>query len=121
MQSLKTGDVSFKMQDDKGPMEQFINFSLNTPWSHASIVVKRSPLTGIPNSKTEEVLREFPFRRAPHQFCSPGYCQCFDASEGDFAFSKLAGLSEIGLHESTGEGIHLYDLEQRFWSVNTFV
>ena len=112
--SLNTGDVVL-MQDDTGPMGQFINFSLNTPWSHASIVVKRTPLTGIPNFKTEELLREFPFRRAVHHFCSPGYCRCFDSSEGDFASSRLTGLGDIGLLESTGEGIHLYDLAHRLF------
>lgn len=116
--SLNTGDVIL-MQDDKGPMGQFINFSLNTPWSHASIVVKRSPLTGVPNSKTEELLRAFPFRRAAHHFCSPGYCRCFDSSEGDFASSRLIGLGDIGLLESTGEGIHLYDLAHRLLESGT--
>ena len=112
--SLNTGDI-IVMQDVAGPMGQFINFSLNTPWSHASIVVKRSPLTGIPNSKTEELLQAFPFRRSSHHFCSPGYCRCFDPSEGDFAASKFSGLGGIGLLESTGEGIHLYDLAHRLF------
>ena len=112
--SLNTGDI-FLLQDDVGPMGQFINFSLNTPWSHASIVVKRSPLSGIPNLKTEELLQKYPFRRAAHHFCSPGYCRCFDSSEGDFAASKFTGLGDIGLLESTGEGIHLYDLAHRLF------
>lgn len=116
--SLKTGDVILA-QDDTGPMGQFINFSLNTPWSHASVVVKRSPLTGTPNSKTEELLQQFSFRRAAHHFCSPGYCRCYDASMGDFASSRLSGLGEIGMLESTGEGIHLYDLAHRLFESGT--
>ncbi|CAB9517203.1 expressed unknown protein [Seminavis robusta] len=115
LSSLNTGDIVL-MQDDKGAMGQFINFSLNTPWSHASVVVRRSPLCGqSPHQKTEELLRAYPFRRTAHQFCSPGYCRCFDDTTGDFAPSKLTGLGHVGLLESTGEGIHLYDLAHRLF------
>lgn len=111
---LRTGDLVL-MQDTSSPMGRFVNFSLDSPWSHVGVVVERTPLTGIANVKSEELLQKFPFRRNAHRFCSPGYCRCFDSSQGDFAPSRIEGLSKIGLLESTGEGIHLYDLAHRLF------
>ena len=78
-----------------------------------AVVVRRTPLTGIPNEKTEELLCQYPFRRNSHRFCSPGYCRCFDPSPDEFNSSRFSGLQEVGLLESTGEGVHLYDLAHR--------
>jgi len=111
--TLQTGDLLLMQGGDDNPMGRYIKYSMNTPWSHVAVIVKRSPLGGIANEKTEAVLQTFPFRRAAHNFCSPGYCRCFDLREGDFPPSRIAGCSEIGMLESTGEGIHLYDAAHR--------
>lgn len=112
--TLKTGDILL-MRGGDDAMARYIKFSLNTPWTHVAVVVKRSPLGGMANEKTEEVLRKFPFRRASHHFCSPGYCRCFDLREEDFSPSRISGCSQVGMLESTGEGIHLYDLANRLF------
>jgi len=112
--TLHTGDVLL-MQDVTSPFGKFVNFSLDSPWFHASVVVRRSPLHGTANTRTEELLQKHPFRRASHQFCSPGYCRCHDPTPGDFPPSRFTGLGEVGLLESTGEGIHIYDLAHRIF------
>jgi len=113
--SLRTGDVVLVKIDDT--MGRFLQYGLDTPWNHACVVMRRSPLDGTPNEKTEALLQQFPFRRASHQHCSPGYCRCYDEAPAgsDFAPSGLAGCGDVGLLESTGEGIHLYDLAHRLF------
>ena len=105
---LRTGDVV--LSSVQNPMGNYLNFGLDSAWNHAAVVVRRSDLggdlCGIANEKTEELLQRFPFRRATHKFCSPGYCRCFDTSDGDYAPSWVKGTADVCLLESTGEGIH---------------
>ena len=118
--TLTTGDVLLMRIDD--PLGKYIQFALDSPWNHAAVcvTVKRpysnKLLQGTPNEKTESLLQRYPFRRSTHRFCSPGYCRCFDSSEGDdFHLSRLSGTAQTMLLESTGEGVHLYDLAHRLF------
>mmetsp|Transcript_10856 Transcript_10856/g.11658 ORF Transcript_10856/g.11658 Transcript_10856/m.11658 type:complete len:601 (-) Transcript_10856:505-2307(-) len=113
--SLRTGDIIVFQGGNDNAMGRFMNFGLKSPWCHSAVVVKRSPLTGTANKKTEELLRKYPFRRRSHRFCSPGYCRCYDSTKRDFEPSRFSCLAEIGLLESTGEGTHLYDLANRLF------
>ena len=105
---LQTGDVV--LSSVEGALGNYLNFGLDSAWNHAAVVVRRSDLggdlCGIANEKTEELLQRFPFRRATHKFCSPGYCRCFDTSDGDYAPSWVKGTADVCLLESSGEGIH---------------
>jgi len=112
---LRTGDIIVFQGNNDNAMGRFMNFGLKSPWCHAAVVVKRSPLTGTANKKTEELLRKYPFRQRSHRFCSPGYCRCSDSKKSDFEPSRFSCLAEIGLLESTGEGTHLYDLANRLF------
>ena len=112
--TLQTGDVLLSRLDDD--MGQFIQFSMDSPWSHAGVVLRlgASHAGGTPNEKTEDLLKRFPFRRRSHKFCAPGYCRCFDWGGGAFAASCLKCEGVLVL-ESTGEGIHVYDLAHRYF------
>ena len=105
---LQTGDVV--LSSVEGALGNYLNFGLDSAWNHAAVVVRRSDLggdlCGIANEKTEELLQRFPFRRNTHKFCSPGYCRCFDTSDGDYAPSWVKGTADVCLLESSGEGIH---------------
>jgi len=111
--TLDTGDLILTKIDDA--LGRFLQFSLDAPWNHVAVVVRRKPLAGVANEKTEALLQKFPFRRATHKFCSPGYCRCFDHEVGDFPPSFCPGVGQVALLESTGEGIHLYDLAHRLF------
>ena len=62
---------------------RYLQFSLDSPWNHAAVVVSvgQHHLDGVANEETERLLQRYPFRRASHRFCSPGYCRCFDSEE----------------------------------------
>lgn len=119
--TLQTGDlILFKLEDS---LAWFLGYSMDTPWSHIGIVVRRTPIGGVANLDTEELLQRYPFRRASHKFCAPGYCRCFDDSPAgkQFPLSTVQGCGEVSILESTGEGIHLYDLAYRVFESPDFV
>ena len=114
--TLQTGDVLLSALDDD--MGRYIQFAMDSPWSHAGVVLRLgdSAAGGAPNDKTEALLRKYPFRRRSHRFCAPGYCRCFDwAKDTAFAASCLKCPSGVLVLESTGEGIHVYDLAHRYF------
>jgi hypothetical protein len=116
---LQTGDLI--LMENHEILGQFLSCALDSPWNHVAVVIRREAPVGergdVPNERTEALLQRYPFRRATHRFCSPGYCRCFDqtAAGAPFAPSKLAGTGEVCLLESTGEGIHLHDLGHRLF------
>ena len=113
LRTLRTGDAILSRIDD--PMGSFLQFSLDSPFNHVAVVVRVDALAAAPpNEKTETLLRAFPFRRASHKFCSPGYCLCHAAAPFKFAPSALDSGGLL-LLESTGEGIHVYDLAHRLF------
>ena len=102
--TLQTGDVLLSALDDD--MGRYIQFAMDSPWSHAAVVLRLgdSAAGGVPNDKTEALLRKYPFRRRSHKFCAPGYCRCFDwAKDTAFAASCLKCPSGVLVLESTGE------------------
>lgn len=111
--TLQTGDIVMTKLDDA--MGRFLQFGTQSPWNHLAVVVRHAARPGIPNAETEEHLRQYPFRRRGHVFCSPGYCRCFDQSWTDqYCTSSLQGEG-VSLLESSGEGIHVYDFGHRIF------
>jgi len=114
--TLETGDVILMRMDDA--MGRFLQYALDSPYNHLAVVVRHAARPGVANERTERFLQKYAFRRKSHIFCSPGYCRCFSSSwEAGFEPSVLSCLSGRGvsLLESTGEGIHVYDLAHRLF------
>jgi len=118
--TLKPGDVILSACSD--PLGKYLQFSLDSPWNHAAMVIQRVPLSGQANETTEEILQRCPFRASSHRCCAPGYCRCYDQHEGAYPYSALGCVpgysSELGLLESTGEGVHIYDLAHRLFEAS---
>eukprot|EP00656_Telonema_subtile_P000051 TRINITY_DN10018_c0_g2_i1.p1 TRINITY_DN10018_c0_g2~~TRINITY_DN10018_c0_g2_i1.p1 ORF type:complete len:366 (-),score=89.72 TRINITY_DN10018_c0_g2_i1:280-1377(-) len=101
--TLGTGDVLLMCSEH--PYGKYARVLGNTVWDHVAVVLKHRPRVKGPPRDMHDMYKRNPKLRSYHKECSAEYCKCFDTSEHN----------ELELLESTGEGVHIYNLKQRLW------